>query len=80
MAEGGSDAAVDARSDPPAGDGATGGGTGGAEPLTSRGAASGVSGGAGLPTSGVERERAATGMTRPLVLPETFDGTGNWRE
>ena len=69
MAEGGSDAAVDATSDPPAGDGATSGG-----------AASGVSGGAGLPTSGVERERAATGMTRPLVLPETFDGTGNWRE
>ena len=29
-------------------------------------------------TSG--RERGPAGATRPLVLPELYDGTGNWRE
>ena len=31
-----------------------------------------------LPTEGVHER--AVGATRPLVLPETFDGTGSWRD
>ena len=36
-------------------------------------------GGVELPTSGAGRP-GPTGAARPLVLPETFDGTGSWSE
>ena len=36
-------------------------------------------GGSGPPTSGLAHERG-TGTIRPLVLPETFDGTGSWSD
>ena len=36
-------------------------------------------GGVELPTSGAGRP-GPTGAARPLILPETFDGTGSWSE
>ena len=51
--------------------GATRGGVAGARLAAGYG-----SGGAGLPTGGTSHAAGA----RPLVLPETFDGTGSWSD
>ena len=49
--------------------------------VAAEGAAGGSGGGVELPVSEARdgREGAAR-VTRPLVLPETFDGSGSWRD
>ena len=50
-------------------------GSGGAARVVEEGAAGSGSSGAGLPTGAT-----ATHAARPLVLPETFDGTSSWTD